>query len=209
MAAPDPVDLLLPTSALLFAHGVALLFEPRAGRDDRRTPDPRDGEPRVCACRPPRGIAAREAVEPSRPTIQMTQAVYSRVLGHLLRTPPEAGGALVGPRDCELVTHYLPNQGESTEVSFTLDHKTLNRQLAALREAGLDVKGLVHSHPTGAHSPSSGDRRYLERLLGNPKNQDATAFAFPIVCDGRLWPYAAVRVGRDEIAIRHANLTLV
>lgn len=210
MAAPASIDLLLPTSALLFAQGVVLLFEQAGGHAERHeaTP-PHEGGSHLCHCHTPMTATAPPLVEPSRPSILLTQAVYSRLLTHLLRTPPEAGGALIGPRDSELVTHYVPNAGERTDTSFTLDHETLNRQLAALREAGLDLKGIVHSHPAGVHSPSTGDRRYLERLLGNPKNQDATAFAFPIVCDGRLWPYVAVRLSRDEIAIRQANLTLI
>ncbi|MFO0849903.1 MAG: Mov34/MPN/PAD-1 family protein [Gemmataceae bacterium] len=210
MAAPTPTDLLLPSSAVLFAQGIVWLFE-QSSRSEAHTADggPGDGEPALCGCRLRNGEALLPPVKPSRPAVLMTQTVYSRLLKHLLRTPPEAGGALIGPRDCELVTHYVPNAGERTETSFTLDHETLNRQLARFLEVGLDLKGIVHSHPAGVHSPSTGDRHYLERLLGNPKNQQATTFAFPIVCDGRLWPYVAVRAGREDIEIRQATLTLI
>ncbi len=201
MATSSGIDLLLPTSAVLFAQGVVWFFEQASQRDEHTLP--------LCRCRPPMVITPKQDIGPSRPALQMTQTVYSQLMKDLLRTPPEAGGALIGPRDCELITHYVPNAGERTETSFTLDHETLNRQLARCLEVGLDLKGIVHSHPAGVHSPSSGDRRYLERLLGNPRNQEATTFAFPIVCDGRLWPYVAVRQSREEIGIRQANLTLI
>lgn len=206
MAASDPFGPKLPATALLLVKGCIWLVE----QGTKLPPEPDgDGQPAdgLTPCRCPEDRPSD--VEPGRPVVLRTQAVYSSVLADLLSTPPEAGGALVGPRDSELITHYAANPGESTETSFTLDHITLNRQLAGWREAGLDLKGIVHSHPAGVHTPSRGDLAYLERLLGNPKNRHAASLAFPIVCDGRLWPYAAVRTGPDEVVLRTANLMLI
>ena len=205
MARDNSIELLLPTSVLILAQGVAWVFDSVSRRAPVLPAKPEETDSALCDCPPRR----RRDVEPARPTLLMTQAVFQRVLAELLRLAPEAGGALIGPRDTELVTHYLPNDGEATPDSFTLDHHTLNRQLAALRDAGLDLKGIVHSHPAGVHSPSSGDLAYIERLLANPRNRSATTLAFPIVCDGRLWPYAAVRGATGEVVLRRANLTLI
>ena len=205
MNRPKTTHLALPSSALFVAQGIAWAFDLRSDANCRPTTTNQTD----ASAENLRPQTWPRDVESSRPAIVMTQAVYTRVLAELLRLAPEAGGALIGPKDTELVTHYLPNDGEATPTSFTLDHTTLNRQLATLGEAGLDLKGIVHSHPAGVHSPSRGDWAYLDRLLSNPKNRSATSFSFPIVCDGRMWPYVALRVARGEIVLRSATLILV
>ena len=141
MATTTGIDLLLPTSAVLLAQGVLWHFERPSQQDAFRRSTLSDScQLSSYQCRPPVYAPSTHAVGPSRPTLLMTQSVYSQLMKHLLRTPPEAGGALIGPRDCELITHFVLNAGERTKTSFTLDHETLNRQLSRFLEVGLDLK---------------------------------------------------------------------
>ena len=56
--------------------------------------------------------------------------------------------------------------------------------------AGLDIKGIAHSHPSGCYEPSEGDKHYLRKLFSRQKNASAGCFYFPIISDGRIFHFA-------------------
>lgn len=143
------------------------------------------------------------------PVIMLTQAVYHSALEVLNQHVPEACGLLLGPRDCELVTHFLfDGKGKSTPVSFTLDAESLNEAIRPYLACRMDVKGIIHSHPIGLNTPSRGDLTYLKRLWARPRNRDTNEFFFPIVCNKQLFPYV-VRPVEDTLQVVPAHLILV
>lgn len=138
--------------------------------------------------------------------MKITQSAYREMLDYLLARKPEAAGILLGPvLDDPLVTHFVPDsQGAGTPASFRINATGLNRTLGRVKPAGLNCKGLVHSHPAGIPQPSQGDLIYLEDLFRLPKNVAAQQCFMPIVCDRRVYPYVYAR-GR----LWHAELVLV
>jgi len=134
-------------------------------------------------------------------TMPISRPVYEEILFALGTRAPEVGGVLLGPKNNRLVTHFIFDEGgQSADTTFTLDHLGLNQIIAPYLSCNLDIKGFVHSHPSGYPRPSTGDREYLARLLSNPRNQTEELF-FPIQCDGRLQAFivtpGSLRVDRQ------------
>jgi proteasome lid subunit RPN8/RPN11 len=138
-------------------------------------------------------------------TMKITQPALRNLLNYLLAHEPETAGLLLGPDDDDaLVTHFVPDRtGRGTAASFELNATELNGVLKRMKPAGINCKGIAHSHPAGIASPSQGDLIYLRRLFGLPSNADAAQFYMPIVCGGRLYPYVYFqgRVWRAELVL--------
>lgn len=123
--------------------------------------------------------------------LEMCQSAYCEIQDYFRAREPEAAGLLLGPtRDDPVVTHFVPDEdGDSTAATFHLSAAGLNRVLQRVKPAGLDCKGIIHSHPSGVVKPSSGDLAYLRRLFDRPANADVVQCFVPIFCDRRLYPY--------------------
>jgi proteasome lid subunit RPN8/RPN11 len=85
--------------------------------------------------------------------------------------PPERGGALIGPVGQPVVSMFLPDPDAAvTGVTYTPSGRL--RQLVAVTEReqpALELKGIVHSHPSGMDHPSGGDHRaYADSLRKAP-----------------------------------------
>jgi proteasome lid subunit RPN8/RPN11 len=146
-----------------------------------------------------------------RPALRITHTAYRGLLRYLGSRPPEAAGALLGPRGGDLITRFVPDRwGHPTPASFTFGAAELNRAVRPFVRRGEEVLGLAHSHPGGCPAPSPGDRAYLARVFGNPRHAGLTAFLFPIVEGGRLRPYVALRDGPGgAVRIEDARLEVV
>lgn len=132
------------------------------------------------------------------PFLRITERTYLDIMHELGTRPPEAGGALFGPIDSDLVTHFrLDENAQTTPASFTLDHVGLNQALKKYLGAGIDCKGIVHSHPPFVTAPSQGDLAYVRKCFANERNQGLHVFALPIVCNGRFLPYL---ITKDDLA---------
>jgi proteasome lid subunit RPN8/RPN11 len=124
------------------------------------------------------------------PVMQLSHTAYDQMLDYLTDHPPERAVALIGPKDHDAVTHVLIDEsGDSTPASFTLGHVLLNEKLKTFVAAGLDVKGIAHSHPLACCWPSQGDLRYVAKCFENDKQGLLDRFLLPIVCGQRLYPY--------------------
>lgn len=124
----------------------------------------------------------------------MPRAVYEEVIEILGSVPPEACGMLLGPkRHGSLITHFVRDEsGASSPTMFRIDGERMTEALKPYLAAGLDVKGICHSHPSGCYRPSDGDLTYLRKLFANHKNASAhaAAFYFPIISDGQVFHFA-------------------
>ncbi len=137
--------------------------------------------------------------------MKITQPALRQMMEYLLSREPETAGLLLGPADDDLlITHFMADRtGRGTSGSFELGTDELNDVLKRMKPAGINCKGISHSHPAGIPSPSHGDLIYLRRVFGLPKNADAAQFYMPIVSGGRLYSYvyAHGRVWRAELVL--------
>jgi proteasome lid subunit RPN8/RPN11 len=107
------------------------------------------------------------------------------VAGH----PPERGGALLGPRLRPLVTRFVPDPDAAADRVSWAPSRRLDAAVKALeRDEGLELKGVVHSHPAGHDRPSSQDVRELARGLA--LNGHMPCYLAPIVTAGGPAPLA-------------------
>jgi proteasome lid subunit RPN8/RPN11 len=139
------------------------------------------------------------------PPLKISQPAHRQMMEYLLARRPEAAGLLLGPADDDLlVTHFVPDKtGHGTSASFELDAAELNKVLKRVKPAGLNCKGIAHTHPAGVPCPSQGDLNYLRRVFGLAKNSAAVQFFMPIICGGRVYGYVYAQecVQRAEIIL--------
>jgi len=155
------------------------------------TPDPPRRRERDLCVEP---ATSWPPVELDVPVVRLTQAVYARIMKVHAEVPPEAGGIILGPEGSDLVTTFHRDEnGFGTSVTFTLDAKGLNAKLRVYKDAGLEMMGVVHSHPRGVKTPSPADLDYAAKLLTNPKNEGTEELLMPIYCSGILYPYVIRR----------------
>jgi proteasome lid subunit RPN8/RPN11 len=159
----------------------------------------------------PLPIALDDLQGPAR--FVMLRSVHEELIESLGSIPPEACGMLLGPKKhASLITHFVRDEsGKGSPVSFQIDGERMTKTIKPFITAGLDLKGIVHSHPRGVHRPSGGDLIYLKKLYANERNaanSDAAAFYFPILADGRLFHFAYDPSDGDG-ELRPATLALI
>src|SRR6266508_1224600 len=78
------------------------------------------------------------------------------------RHPPERGGALLGPLHRPLISRFLPDpEAASTPFSYS-PSSSLDRRVKQVEAGdGLELKGIVHSHPRSVDRPSDQDAHEL------------------------------------------------
>ncbi len=107
------------------------------------------------------------------------RAVDAELGGH----PPERGGALLGPRQRPVLTHFVPDPGAAaTSTSYEPSRALAARVNELEREADLELKGIVHSHAAGLDRPSDQDLREL--AAGLRLNPHLASYLGPIVSRG-------------------------
>lgn len=109
------------------------------------------------------------------------------VLGDLEREiaahPPERGGALLGPRGRPLVSRFLPDPEAVASGASWAPSRALDAGVKVLeRDEGLELKGVVHSHPPGLDRPSEQDLRELGE--GLRRNGHMACYLAPVITRG-------------------------
>lgn len=140
------------------------------------------------------------ATSPTRRLLRIAGDAYIKTLTDLSSRPAEAGGILLGPIGASDITAFhFDTSARCSGGSYTPDHVTLN---TLLREvwipAGIDFKGVAHSHPRGYDRLSPGDLANIRRQLA--RNEDLDFFAAPIVLPSeyRLCPFIVTRDRPDR-----------
>ena len=114
----------------------------------------------------------------------VSDAVLRALQAEIATHDPERGGALLGPRGRELLTDFVPDgEGERTASTYRPSRALAAEVIARERDAGLELKGIVHSHPPGFDEPSPQDVAELGE--GLRRNGHLPAYLAPIVTCSR------------------------
>jgi proteasome lid subunit RPN8/RPN11 len=112
---------------------------------------------------------------------RITRSALYDMMNTIGSRPVETGGVLLGPVGKNLITHfYFDHSAACTGSTYSPDCATINRKLHEYWEpAGLEIKGVSHSHPGNSDSLTDGDMSYIKRLM--TKSLDIDMFVAPIV----------------------------
>lgn len=97
--------------------------------------------------------------------------VLGQIEEQIARFEPERGGALLGPVGQPLVTEFIYDRSARTSGSTYTPSRWLAEQVTVRERAdqNLELKGILHSHPSGISRPSQGDHfAYADSLEGAP-----------------------------------------
>lgn len=101
------------------------------------------------------------------------------------RHPPERGGALLGPPHRPLVSRFLPDPEAASTPSSYSPSRALDRRVKEVEAVErLELKGIVHSHPSSMERPS--DQDAYELGVGLRLNGHMPFYVAPIVTSARL-----------------------
>lgn len=105
----------------------------------------------------------------------ITDDALARVAETVGRLRPESGGAMLGPRGSSLVSHFIFDKHAQTTGASYVPSEELGIAVnqAERTGGGLELKGILHSHPGGMNHPSSTDLASFESyLVSNPHLED-------------------------------------
>ncbi|MBN2456392.1 MAG: Mov34/MPN/PAD-1 family protein [Sedimentisphaerales bacterium] len=113
--------------------------------------------------------------------IPISRKAFYELRHRLSSRPAESGAILLGPAGSNAITHfYYDRGGNSTATSYSPDYTTLNKKLRRRwRPAGLEIKGIAHSHGGDLNNLTYGDMRYIKRLMS--RNPQMSMFVAPVV----------------------------
>ena len=79
-----------------------------------------------------------------------TDGVKGKILSALGQHAPERGGALFGPRNSNLITHFIEDtEGQTTSSSYRRSAGLTGRVQAIESGEPVHYRGIAHSHPDG------------------------------------------------------------
>jgi len=99
------------------------------------------------------------SVESSREVLQMTPEVYDAMAAlALVEYPLEACGLMAGEPGSNVITRFFPcrNIDQSARI-YTIDPKDHLRAERTAEDAGLEIRGVMHSHTHTEAYPSPTD----------------------------------------------------
>lgn len=132
---------------------------------------------------------------------------YKEVMAHCTSAPPERGGIL-GMKD-GLVSDYIHDNARPilNRAIYAPDIKFLNKCIEEWAEKGIEFCGIVHSHPNGQDTLSSGDMEYIKVLYEvNPQIKNSY---FPLVLNGREFKVYSVERNGEGISVKPDLLEII
>ena len=143
---------------------------------------------------------------PAAPQIRYTStpAVHQQVMHALGEHLPERGGLLGGNRQTGEITHFWLDVAPLTanQSTYEPNYVAVNAQLRRWNAQGIELIGMVHSHPGRCKRPSSADSTYARDILR--AIPDMERFFMPIVVtraqagSPTLHSYVVQRHGRSD-----------
>jgi hypothetical protein len=115
-----------------------------------------------------------------KPCYKITADVWQEIKKTIGKLPPESGGMLGGCRDTNTIsTYYFDNSAQTTGSAYSPDVQVVNTILDKWNNDGIQLMGMIHSHPDTYRQPSSSDEEYAKRIISACKGM--TQFFMPIV----------------------------
>jgi proteasome lid subunit RPN8/RPN11 len=125
-------------------------------------------------------VTERDLDKSKQTAYSITNEVYQQIHDKIGKHLPELGGMLGGSRNDRKVTHFHFDAGaDATAATYSPDTDTLNKVLTSWNDQGIDLVGMIHSHPKNFTRPSYGDEEYAKAFLAACKNM--SDFFMPIV----------------------------
>lgn len=126
-------------------------------------------------------LCKRPPLGKSNVTYDITRSVYRQIERTLGCHQPERGGLLGGCRKNGLITHFFHDDSPllANASTYEPNHTAVNAVLKQWNAMGIDLIGMVHSHPGNFSLPSSADCEYARRILAH--NAAIQHFFMPIV----------------------------
>lgn len=95
----------------------------------------------------------------------MTSKVYSEICRTIGTRKPEQGGIL-GSSDGKHIDHYyFDKTADCSAASYTMNTTVLNEIIHEWNDNGVQLIGIIHSHPRGITSPSAGDKETAKHII--------------------------------------------
>lgn len=134
--------------------------------------------------------------------VVFTASVYDKIRTTVGARPAETGGPLGGTRGSGVVEEFYDDTtSDMTAVTYYPDFQRLNAMFRnAWNPAGINLLGVVHSHPRGAIRPSMPDIEYSAQILAMIPELDR--FILPIAQTRSDTGYFALN---SYAAVRHAG----
>lgn len=131
----------------------------------------------------------------------ISQDAYQEILSAFSPVPPEAGGILGGFDG--IICYFAFDAGTHTpdHASYCPDVERLNSIISHWHASGIGFYGMVHSHPAGQETLSSGDRLYIRRIMECIPGRTASLY-FPILIPGKKLVSFVAEKELDHIEIR-------
>lgn len=134
--------------------------------------------------------------------LHVLDTVIAEIGNTIASHPPESGGALLGFVGRPLVTRFVfDDYARTTHVTYKPSRELARRVQELEAHENLELKGIIHSHPSGMDYPSGQDERELK--VGLEINTHMPFYLAPIVTtrqDVRELGIHEVRAGLGKIS---------
>ncbi|MBM4103123.1 MAG: hypothetical protein FJ263_03610 [Planctomycetes bacterium] len=113
--------------------------------------------------------------------VNMTRETFDKMMFSICPRPAETGGLILGPLGSNDGTDFFFDAGGSiTGTSYAPDCVTIVKKLKEeWIPAGIDLKGIAHSHPGKLDRLTTEDMAYIKRLL--IINPEMPVFLAPLI----------------------------
>lgn len=97
--------------------------------------------------------------------IQIAKSAFELIKNTVGKAPAEQGGLLFGSSKDMIVREYVHDPVSGTSATYTINSEYFNPIISQKSDEGLEVIGIIHSHPVGYTSPSPPDVRIFNKYL--------------------------------------------
>lgn len=95
----------------------------------------------------------------------ITAEVYDQIRRTIGTRKPEQGGILGSSDGIHIDHYYFDKTASRTSASYTMDAKALNEVIHEWNDNGIQLVGIIHSHPYGCTQPSHGDMMTAKHII--------------------------------------------
>lgn len=141
--------------------------------------------------------------------MKIERSLCSIILANMPKAPPEIGGIL-GGKDNLITEHYIDAGSPSVRAcDYAPNVKLLNTVIAEWQNVGIEFMGMFHTHFWGVATLSTGDAKYIEKIMqAMPRTISSLYFPIIVMPEMQIIPYVAERKG-DSVSIRRRELIVV